>query len=177
MQNNRSLTDTGNALSVRRPGRSYLGLMGGLAIGLGCLGGAGSARADILAQFQGSNVVDAGFFWPPDMGGAVGPAGVVQFVNGAFADYNSNGTLQAPRITDSTFWLDAGISSSIVAPGVADPRIIYDPGSGRFFASGIGVGNGTNANQVLLAVSNDSNPLHGFKAINFASSPGGLPEE
>jgi hypothetical protein len=117
-------------------------------------------------------VVDAGFVWPPDMGGAVGPAGVVQVVNGAFADYNSNGTLQAPRITDRTFWLDAGISSSIVTPGVADPRIIYDKGSGRFFASEISVGNGTNANQVLLAVSNDSNPLHGFKAISFDSSPG-----
>jgi hypothetical protein len=106
------------------------------------------------------------------MGGAVGPTGVAQFVNGTFADYSTNGTLQAPRMTDSTFWLNAGISSTIVNTGLSDPRIIYDPGSSRFFVSEISIGNGTNANQVLLAISNDSNPLNGFKAISINSSPG-----
>src|SRR5690349_3191273 len=51
-----------------------------------------------------------------------------------------------------------------------DPRIIYDPASGRYFASEyalLGTGGHT-----LLAVSNDSNPLNGFRAVAIPNASG-----
>jgi hypothetical protein len=76
--------------------------------------------------------------------------------------------------TDSTFWQNAGVSPNILSNGLSDPRIIYDPTSQRWFASeiSIGGGTGTSLNQILVAVSHDSNPLDGFSSAHFNSSPG-----
>jgi hypothetical protein len=76
--------------------------------------------------------------------------------------------------TDSTFWQNAGVSTNILSNGLSDPRIIYDPTSHRWFASeiSIGGGTGTSLNQILVAVSHDSNPLDGFSSAHLNSSPG-----
>jgi hypothetical protein len=106
---------------------------------------------------------------PPDMAMAVGPSQIVQMVNGAYQVYSTTGVAQGSLITDKAFWQNAGISSSVVSAGLSDPRVVYDPSSGRFFASEITTAN--TGNQILVAVSNSSNPASGWQAFSFTGNP------
>ncbi len=107
---------------------------------------------------------------PPDTMGAVGPNDFVEFVNGAFADYNkSNGTARQ-LISDTRFWQNVvGISSNLLSQGVTDPRVLYDPVSQRWFAAEITAGTGNN--NILIAVSGGSAPT-GWKGVSFAADSG-----
>lgn len=114
---------------------------------------------------------------PPDMGMAVGSNQIVQMVNGAYEVFDKSGNAVANSlVSDKTFWTNAlnavnpGSGSALVSPGLSDPRVIYDQGSGRFFASEINLS--STGNQVLLAVSNTSNPSDGWKAVNFTGNSG-----
>lgn len=141
-----------------------------------CVAGTGTARAvDILQEFPGASLYDTRALGtgaiPPDMGGAVSPNYVTQFVNGAFSVYSRTGTLAAPLETDGSFWQSAGIDPTLLAHRVSDPRIIYDPTTQRFFASQVTIEDNQN-NHILVARSNDSNPLDGFKAVSLPSQAG-----
>jgi len=96
---------------------------------------------------------------PSDMGMAVGPAQIVQLENGAYQVYSTAGVAQGSIATDKVFWQNAGLSIGGGGAGLGDPRVVYDQGSGRFFASEITTSN--LGNQVLIAVSKDSNPMDG----------------
>lgn len=140
----------------------------------------GGAQAQTVgANFAGLSLSDTrplnGFIYaPPDSDGAIGIDHFVEFINGGYAVFNRSGVLQAPVITDSTFWLNAGISSALVNQGLSDTRIKFDPLSQRWFASEITFGTTTPTtavnNSVLLAVSKTSNPLDGWNATSFSVS-------
>ena len=51
-----------------------------------------------------------------------------------------------------------------------DPRILYDAPSGHWFASSL---DGGSSNRILVAVSNDADPLHGWKGYSFPPAGGG----
>jgi hypothetical protein len=127
----------------------------------------------IIQSFPGVNLNDvialgtAGT--PPDTMGAAGPNQFVEFVNGAFAIYSKTGVRQA-LISDNTFWENAGISASTISAGLTDTRILYDVGSGRWFASEITVD--AIGAQVLLARSDTSDPGGTWKAVNFTACTG-----
>ena len=106
---------------------------------------------------------------PPDTMGAAGPNQFVEFVNGAFAIYSKTGVRQS-LISDNTFWESAGISASTISAGLTDTRILYDVGSGRWFASELTLD--TVNNQVLLARSDTSDPGGIWKAVQFSGSTG-----
>ncbi len=106
---------------------------------------------------------------PPDTMGAAGTNQFVEFINGAFAVYDKAGNLQS-LITDKAFWLNAGISAATMAAGLSDTRIMYDAGSGRWFATEITVND--TGNQVLLARSDSSNPSGPWKAVSFLGNSG-----
>lgn len=141
------------------------------------------AKADPLAlnlyqidQFQGASIDTSGSltgygFIPPDMGGAVGNGYVAQMVNDEFAIYTPAGTLATPAVSLDAFYAGLGVNSYTQGgnPDISDPRIIYDPTSKRWYASAITVANQVN-NTILLAVSKDSNPLHGFTGYSIAST-------
>jgi hypothetical protein len=97
-------------------------------------------------------------------------------LNGSFTVYSRQGAV-LDRMSDSSFWTSTNPTdqtlAAIVGTGLSDPRIIYDPSSGHWFASEISVGGGTgtSVNQILVAVSRDSNPLDGFSSVHFNSSP------
>jgi hypothetical protein len=93
---------------------------------------------------------------------------VVQILNGSYTVFSRAGSV-LDTTTDSGFWQSAGVPTSILSNGLSDPRIIYDPTSNRWFASEISIGNGHNANQILVGVSNDANPLDGFKSVTINS--------
>ena len=123
----------------------------------------------------GSGTTPAGMstdeFIPPDTMGAVGTNDYIQLINGGYSVYSKSGVLEnANGTTDSNFWAAAGISST-VADSISDPHILFDPSSGHWFASEITVPS-TNNNQFLVAVSNDSNPMDGFKGYAYNANTG-----
>jgi hypothetical protein len=126
------------------------------------------ARGQIIGQnFTGSTRVQLGFI-PPDTMGAVGPSHFAELVNGRFAVYDKTGAnnpdgTRTPVLakTLNQFWTDAGVTPQ--GAFAFDPRIVYDPTSGRWFASS--ADNIRAANRFLVAVSDSADPTgpwHGF---------------
>ena len=172
---------------VRRS-QSFLWLAMLVACLLSTVGWPPAARAgsEILENFQGVTLNDTirlhnGSF-PPDSMGAAGPDDFVQLVNGAFAVYQTDGTLAQPLIPDYQFWINAGISPGSLPPPppaaqtVVDPRIIYDPSVGRWFASQADLlvtASGTQ-NDILVARSDSADPTGGWKATSFVGNTTGF---
>jgi len=98
---------------------------------------------------------------PPDTMGAVGFEHVVTLTNGGISIHRKSdgGLIDASDL--EAFWLEAGVSNS----DVFDPRVLFDPMSGRFFAVTL---NGRYAsNEILVAVSNGSDPTLGWTGFAF----------
>ena len=135
------------------------------------LGTAAHAQS-IVANFAGLNLTQTapanGYkYAPPDSNGAIGKDYFVEFINGGYSVFNRTGVQQS-FTTDSTFWLSAGASSSLVSQGLSDTRVKYDPTSNRWFATEITLGNASNLNNsVLIAVSKTSNPLDGWTSTSY----------
>ncbi len=110
------------------------------------------------------------FLAPPDTMGAAGPNHVVELINGNYIVFDKTGNVVSSAIKDSTFWNNAGISTTITNAGISDPHIAYDAYSGRWFASEINVS--TTGNQLMVARSNSSDPTAGWKAVNFTANVG-----
>ena len=127
----------------------------------------------IIRNFPGVSLTDVSALGtgstPPDTMGAAGTNHFVEFVNGAFAIYSKIGVRQT-LITDNAFWENAGISAATISAGLADPRIIYDVGSGRWFASELTFD--LVNNHLLVARSDTSDPGGTWKAVQFAVSSG-----
>ena len=161
-----------------------------LALGAGCLGTAANAAIDasitptptiegisgapsgtpsgpvntsigtvfIGTNFTGTTIAQSGFI-PPDTMGAVGPNHIVELINGRYAIYDRAGTFQSATSLDS-FWSNAGVGFNSFT---FDPRLIYDPSSSRWYAAA--VDNPGSANNILLAVSNNSDPTSGWSGF------------
>lgn len=98
----------------------------------------------------------AGFI-PPDTMGAAGPSHLVNIVNGGIAVINkTTGTIDNQTSLQG-FWSPFGTGAGQPANDVFDPKVIYDPLSGRFLAVSIG-GRSAPDSWILLAVSSTSNP-------------------
>ena len=109
---------------------------------------------------------------PPNANGASGPSHYVEIVNGRYAVYDKANGSVATSSTDMSFWTGAGISFS-AGLEVSDPRVLFDPRSGRWFASGLDLRRSTfEENRLLLAVSKTSNPLDGWNGLAFDPDPG-----
>lgn len=120
-------------------------------------------QAQYIGQnFTGTNLSQVNVI-PPDTMGAVGVDYFVEFLNGRYATYRKSDGAQISAISDGTFWTNAGVS--LGGAGRSDPRIIYDMASQRWFACQIDVVNGNTSNNVLLAVSNTSDPTAGWKGF------------
>lgn len=130
-----------------------------------------------VANFAGLSLANTsplvgGNYAPPDTDGAIGNNQFVEFINGGYAVYSRTGTLLQPAVSDSQFWLNAGVSASLVNQGLSDTRVKFDPLTQRWFAAEITIGAiqmaGTNANNsVLIAVSKTANPLDGWTSTNY----------
>jgi hypothetical protein len=109
----------------------------------------------------------------PAISGAIGTSQFAEFVNGGFAVYSRVTGGQQAICSDQQFWSNAGISSQSAGWGARDPRILFDPSSGHWFATEVT----TSAvnNQILLAVSigADASPTAGnWKAVSVAGNSG-----
>jgi hypothetical protein len=114
-------------------------------------------------NFTGTSISQSGFF-PPDTMGAVGLNHIVELINGSYAVYNKNGSVLS-RISLNQFWQNAGTTPA--GNFAFDPRVNYDPFSGRWFAAS--VDNARGINNFLVAVSQSSNPLDGWSGYAIPS--------
>ncbi len=103
---------------------------------------------------------------PPDTMGAVGTTQYVELLNGSFSVYSkATGALQAPRITDSSFWQSFGQAGT-----GGDPRVLFDSRSNRWLAIGFGA-SGANLN---IGVSDTDNALGPWKTTVFQGFAPGI---
>jgi hypothetical protein len=129
-------------------------------------GGSGALGAIVSApplavgtNFKGLSFVDTNsVVFPPDGALAVGNGFTMEGVNSAFrvTDMQGNNLL-----TESSQALFSSVSSSA---NQTDPYIVYDDLAQRWYVTIVDYPNGPFGNfaDLLFAVSNDANPLHGF---------------
>ncbi len=115
-------------------------------------------------NFTGTTRSESGFI-PPDTMGTVGNDHIIEMINGRYVVYDKTDGSELTNTTLNSFWADAG------APHTGsfsfDPRVQYDPFSERFYACS--VDNPSNANNIMFAVSNSSNPLDGWTGFSVDS--------
>ena len=118
----------------------------------------------------GTNVISSGSGSVPPIGnsGAVGPDHYVQFQIGQLLVYDKAGNV-LESVSDSQFWQDLGISLGVVAQGLSEPRVVYDPLSARWFATELNLA--TTGNQVLLARTDTADPTGPWKAVSYQATP------
>ncbi len=146
---------------------------------------ASAAYGSVVQSFTGGTSANSGYT-PPDTNGGVGPDNIVELINGYYGVYSLNpsinsGGVATPLASESlsNFWNSTGVTLPTAPSGyssfVSDPRVIYDPSSGHWFASGIDVmennstGNVSQSNDFLLAVSKNSNPLDGWTGFKVSA--------
>src|SRR5258708_3881436 len=104
---------------------------------------------------------------PPDTDGAAGPNSFVELLNNLYQVYDESGTLiQQLRLPD--FWNAAGVTPAGLP---FDPRVLYDPVSQRWFATSSE--NPFIPNDILVAVSNTSDPTQGWQGFEIPRDPSG----
>jgi hypothetical protein len=103
------------------------------------------------------------FVTPPDTQVAAGPDNVVEMVNSSGSVWDKSGTLLKLFDLNKFFAVPTGYSFS-------DPRILYDGGSQRWFASGVAFVQPTLASVVTIAVSTTSDPTGTWVQYSAANS-------
>jgi hypothetical protein len=94
---------------------------------------------------------------PPDTMGAAGPGHLVSLMNSDFGVFDKATGALLQKTTLQSFWGSLGTAAGQPADFPFDPKILYDPHSGRFVAVTLGGPNSLNS-WVLIAVSASSDP-------------------
>ncbi len=97
--------------------------------------------------------------YPPDPTGAAGQDHYVQAVNSKYRVYNKDGTGASGVFGLSSLWPGSGSDG--------DPIVMYDRFADRWFISQFQT---DGSNQILIAVSETSDPLGGYYAYSFSFS-------
>ena len=119
---------------------------------------AGAPRGGIPGDITiGTNFNGSGYTgWiPPDGGLATGPHQVIVAINGAFNVFGKGGTVLSSQTLAAFF---TGLPDASTA---FDPHVQFDPTSQRFWVVAA-ASNGTTSSEIFVAVSNDSDALHGW---------------
>jgi hypothetical protein len=126
-----------------------------------------------ITRFEGAQLAGNNGYSPPDNAGAVGQDRIVQLINGAFAVYDKSNGDRLQAISGRQFWLNAGVDpgTAISNLGAFNQRILYDPTTDRWIAAAL-TGDSVD-NRVLLARSETSDPMGGWKAVDFLGNVGG----
>ena len=112
----------------------------------------------------GLDAADAGLLDPPDVQVGSGPSRVMELTNGAGRIWriDAAGGPQAP----STFALGDFFDAGVASDRLADPRVLYDAVSNRWFASAFDTG----TNTILLNVSRTPDPEGPWALYTFGST-------
>ena len=121
----------------------------------------GMSKAQQVAQFGADQNVE-----PPDSQIAAGPDRLLEMVNSSGSVWTKSGTLV--KLFDLNGFFD--LASQLL---FGDPRVIYDPTSGRFVASAMGISPSVGS-AVYVAMSTTSDPAGTWTSYLVASSTGGV---
>ena len=114
----------------------------------------------LLDDFVG--LVDDDTVIPPDTMGAAGPNHLVSFLNSEVGFFSkTTGVRLNPGVSLLDFWSPL-ISENLLPTNVFDPKVLYDPGSGRFIAVTLDGSLPADNSSILLAVSRTSDPTSGW---------------
>jgi hypothetical protein len=117
----------------------------------------------VLSGFNGLDTrVDGGAVEPPDTIAAAGPNSVVEIVNSAMGIYAKGSGALLSSTDLGTFFSSVDPAPSLLS----DVYVTYDESVGRFFVSTMDVDFINNQSFFLFAVSNDSDPTHGFTEMH-----------
>lgn len=147
--------------------------------------------------------IDSGFI-PPDTMGAVGPDDIVEMINGNFEVFDkATGASLRSRTLDNFWTIDVGltipnfndvcnlITNTCSVSGDScdnvtlfcrrnftfDPRIVYDPASGRWFATSLDAINpATGDNNIYVARSDTDDPRGDWDGVRFDADTVNPPE-
>lgn len=124
-------------------------------------------------------------FIPPDTMGAVGPDHIVEMINGNFEIFDKyTGASLETRSLDS-FWINRAGVALAANGGTFDPRVVYDPPSGRWFAVSIDRGIDSTvppdgvlevSNNIFVARTNTSDPTGTWQGLRFVADTAGVIE-
>jgi hypothetical protein len=101
--------------------------------------------------------------------GAVGPSHIVEMINGNFEVFDKTG-VSLSSVDLYSFWSSVGVP--VLNGDSFDTRIVFDPASGRFFASSIDRDFGT-GNHIYLARSDSSDATGDWDGVRFAADSEG----
>lgn len=101
----------------------------------------------------------------PDNTGAVGPKYVVDFTNAHVVIHDKRTGKVVQQWTQTEFW--KGVKPGFDLPQGNDPRMLYDPLSGRW----VGVIAATGTSPGYLAVSDSSDPTKGWHGAKLPMQP------
>jgi hypothetical protein len=117
----------GRASGIGRGGTSSTSPTGGLTIQTA------QTSPGALEQLTAFDALGFANNTPPDTQAAVGPTRVVEMTNVTGQVYTKSGTTDGASFNLSDFF--GAPINPMTTPAYSDPRVIYDPLSGRFFAS------------------------------------------
>jgi hypothetical protein len=119
---------------------------------------------NLMSNFKGLDAHDAGsIIEPPDTIAAAGPTDVVEVVNSNIAFYSKS--TGAPLFSEGLDVFFASVDQ-VANALFSDVYVTYDEEAGRFFVSTMDVDFVNNQSFFDFAVSNDSDPMHGFTAMH-----------
>ncbi len=106
----------------------------------------------------------------PDEAGAVGPQHIVDFDGLNFVVHDKATGQVLLTKSQKAFWASVQpVNTLILEPN--DPRMLYDPLSGRWFAVANGTGKGVGHGNGFLAVSTSSDPTKPWKGLCMPMEP------
>jgi hypothetical protein len=135
-------------------------------------------KGKVLNKFEGISLTENPPIVPPDTMGAIGPQNFMETLNNKYAVYDKAGKQVKLWAQPMTFWNDALRNAGLgqqIADLVFDPRVLYDPVGQHWYASALTKsvgGNLTPNNDILIAVSKDTNPAGTWYGYAFGSSRG-----
>jgi autotransporter-associated beta strand protein len=126
---------------------------------------------NVGANFQTVSRATESPYVPPDTSGAAGQNHIVILDNGRYKSFTKIGG-QTQTFTDTTFFSNAGYSGSGGLQNIAgDPRVRFDPFTGRWYAMMFTNGDASGVNnRLVIAVSADANPTSQWKAASIQTS-------
>jgi len=104
-------------------------------------------------------------FIPPDTAGAVGPTRLMSTLNSNYVIQDRSGAVLA-SVSMSTFWASVGAAEPF------DPRVLYDPYSGRWLVAAVSDA-GLASSAVLYGISDSSDPAGSWHLYSVAVDPTG----